>query len=117
RTSTSSTSETAPQQTATALFEDEAGAKIVSERLEVLERPRDFLVARDLDELGVVRTSVGITEDQVAVGQEFQSRDPAKVDSRQLVTFDAPHDLALGSNLDHSVAVAGGDQGVSIGLA
>ena len=97
--------------------EDLGRGQAVAECLEILEGPDDLLVAGDLEQLGVLRPGVGVADDQVAVGQELQSRDPSEPDARQLVVPQAPDDLALGVDLNDAVAVAGGDQGVAVGLA
>src|SRR5262245_57496010 len=59
-------------------------AQIIAEILKVLEGPDDLLVARDFDQLWVLRSGMRITEDQVAVGQKFEGRHPGQRDAGQL---------------------------------
>src|SRR5882724_9194116 len=87
---------------------DMGRGQAVAECLEVLEGPNDFLVARDLEELRVVRPGVAVAHDQVAAGQQLQRRHPGQPYSRQLVVTDAPDDLALRRDLNDPVVVAAG---------
>src|SRR3982074_2125450 len=57
----------------------------VAEVLEIAERPHDLFGAGDLDHLRIVRAGVAIAQDDVAVWQYLQGRDPGELDSRQIV--------------------------------
>src|SRR5687768_7798105 len=64
--------------------------EVVSERLEVLERPHHLLVPGHLDELRVIRPGVAVADDDVAVRQDVQGRYPGERDAGQLLLVDAP---------------------------
>ena len=66
---------------------------------------------------GLLGPGVAVAEDQVAVGEQLERRDPGERDAGQFVLLDAPDDLARRSDLDHAVAVAGGDERVAAGQA
>ncbi len=82
---------------------------------EITKGPDNSFVASDLDDLGIVGAGVTIAEDDIASGEDLQSRDPGKLNARQIILLEMPDNLLGRSDLNHPVAIACTDKGVAVG--
>ncbi len=88
----------------------------ITEGLEAVKGPDDFLGrAIDLDEEWISWPRVAIPDDEVAVGKQFEGRDPGESNARKVVLVQFLYNLLLGGDLDHAMSIPGADQGVAVG--